>query len=401
MSITKILTYFGALLLVATMLGCNPTSITKKTTGAYSLYIMQKDGTHALLQVDSLTDDSMDTKVASISIPASFDRSIILKDGFFYHMDTEENSFNKYRLTIDGLQKVAGIRIVDTHIENKVWVGQDTLLLLTLDDQTYRQVGFYKIDMKHFSVVSSGTIPLDFPSTAFKTISIGFSNLDQDKLLFGYCFNKILDSENYTTIDTMYVATLGYPSMELQSIEKDSRSAYPGGINTIQSYSFEDEYHNFYFMSCPGIALGNNLKMPTAIFKINTTTDLIDRDYMVDISRTIGNHAYGMWYLGNGEVLIRSERKDRYKDFSDHHSTYHFEYYRVNLQSGKMTKLSLPFDKGTRKESVVIDNNKAYIGIDDSTDTHQIWVYDIGSTTISKGLKLTKETDFILRIDKM
>jgi len=395
------LTYFGILFIIATTIACSTAPAPKKITGTYSVYIMKKDGTHALIQADSLSGDSINVNEQSIGIPATFDRSVIVKDGFYYHMNTWENSFNKYKLTSSGLEKVSGIPIIDTHIENKLWIGPDTLLLLTLDDNTYTKVGYYQIDMKHFKIISSGTIPLVFPSKEFKTVSIGFSMFDQQKLLFGYCFNKIMDSKNYTTIDTMYTATLDFSSMEIINVEKDSRSAYPGGINTVQSYSFKDEANNFYFMSCPGIALGNNLKMPTAIFKIHPTLDRIDAHYMINITQKIGNHAYGMWYLGNSEALIRSERKDRYKNFSDHHSTYHFEYYRVHLLTGEMTKLALPFDKGTRKESVVIADNKAYIGIDDSTDAHQIWVYDITSKHISKGLKLSKETDFILRIDEM
>lgn len=122
---------------------------------------------------------------------------------------------------------------------------------------------------------------------------------------------------------------------------------------------------------------------------------------MINISNKINNHAYGMWYLGNQEALIRSERKDRYHNFQDHHSTYHFEYYRVNLRNGDMVKLDLPFDKGTRKESVIVQNNKAYIGIDDSTNTHSIWVYDIPTAKISKGTGLSQRVDFILRMDSL
>ncbi|MNY16570.1 hypothetical protein D3C86_1498390 [compost metagenome] len=67
----------------------------------------------------------------------------------------------------------------------------------------------------------------------------------------------------------------------------------------------------------------------------------------------------------------------------------------------KVTKLDLPFDKGTRKESVLVENGKAYITIDDKDDNHQIWIYDIKTKKINNGLKLNHETNFIVRVDKL
>ncbi|MGY5251980.1 hypothetical protein [Sphingobacterium spiritivorum] len=402
MSALKISVY--NLLIILTLLGagCSRTKSTIKTNGTYSLYLMTKDGGHAIMTLDSLASNSVTDSEQMITVPNStFDRSIIIKDGFYYHMDGRQNSFNKYSLQTDGLQQVASIPIQDKHIENKYWIARDTLLLLTVDDRTYSKLEYYKIDSKSFRIVSSGSIPVTFPSKEFPFLSIGFNYMRDNKMFIGYSFNKTMAKNDYTTIDTMYVATLDVQTMQINNIQKDSRSTYPGGINTVQSYSFEDENKDFYFMSCPGIALGNNLKKPTAIFRIDAKTNKIDPDYMINISNKINNHAYGMWYLGNQEALIRSERKDRYHNFQDHHSTYHFEYYRVNLRNGDMVKLELPFDKGTRKESVIVQNNKAYIGIDDSTNTHSIWVYDIPTAKISKGTGLSQRVDFILRMDSL
>jgi len=120
---------------------------------------------------------------------------------------------------------------------------------------------------------------------------------------------------------------------------------------------------------------------------------------MINISKQIGNHAYGMWYLGQQEVLIRSERKDLYTTYATHHSTYQFEYYRINLKTGAFKKLDVPLDKGTRKENVWVKGENVYIGIDDAQDEHAVWIYNKQTEKVQKGITIPNKTSFILRLD--
>lgn len=183
---------------------------------------------------------------------------------------------------------------------------------------------------------------------------------------------------------------------------KDTRSNYPGGINTIQPYSFNNEQHNYYFMTCPGIALGNRPELPSSIMRIKATEDTPDRDYFFNLSASItSNHAYGMWYLGHNKVIIRSERKDLFNGLGDHYSTAHFEFYVADLASKTLKKLTLPLDKGTRRECVIVNEDMAYISVNSSAEGNFIWIYDIKTGELKKGLQLAGNTDFIMRIDKL
>jgi len=388
------------LLLIVFFIGCSSRDQSNSSSNNYSLYIMNKNLGNTIVTTNSIDSGTINILKDGIDLPTQyFDRSIIVHNGFFYHI--KSGKFIKFEMQENALTEIAAIPMSNQHIENMNWQGKDTLLLFTLDNKTYSKLHYYKIDVKKFEILQKEEIHLPVAPSKFPIVSIGFSTLHQNNLILGYTYNKVINETDFTTIDTMYFATLDPQTLKIKSIQKDNRSTYPGGVNTVQSYSFHDERGNFYFMSCPGIALGNNLSKPTAIFRIPNNTTTVDSSYFFNLTATNQNHAYGMWYLGNNEAIIRSERKDLYNDFSDHHSTYQFEYYVVDLLKQTATKLTLPYDKGTRKESVLVENGKAYITIDDKDDNHQVWIYNIQTKKISTGLKLDKETDFIVRIDKL
>ncbi len=391
---------FLPLLLFSLMISCQSGHEEKNLSGKYSLYTMDKDLGNTIVTSNQIDSGTLDIQQNGVEIPTQeFDRSIIVKNGRFYFL--REGKFRKYTLEKTGLKEIAQLSMPDQHIENINWLNNDTLLLFTSDNKTNRRLWYTKIAVKSFKIVQQHELKIPSSAPDFNIISVGFSTIHQQQLLIGYTFNKIINETDFTTIDTFYVATLDKTTLELKGIQKDTRSTYPGGINTVQSYSFNDEEGNYYFMACPGIALGNIPSKPTAIFKIDQKSTQIDPNYFFDLTAQTHNHAYGMWYLGNHQAIVRSERKDRYTDFSDHHSTYQFEYFLVDLNTKTTRKLNLPFDKGTRKESVLVENGKAYITIDDSSDKHQVWVYDIKSGEIKVGLQLDQATDFIVRIDRL
>jgi len=370
------------------------------SSGKYALYLLKKDNRDAIILLDNLDSTYTISLEQAVPLDKKFDRNLILHAGYYYRVDAHSKRFTKYQLEQDGLQAIADLPMEGFHIENFQWIDQHTLLLLNLDNIEYAELAYKLIDIRNFTLLREGPLQLPYSAIPKKYLSIGFSHLQNNRLMIGYSAGKILENNNYSTLDSMYTALYDFEQMQLISASADARSTYPGGINTVQTYNFTDQNGDFYLMSCPGIALGNSPHLPTAIFRIKNGQTHIDPNFMINISQQINNHAYGMWSLGKHEVLIRSERKDLYTDFSNHHNVYQFEYYRINLLSQEFTKLALPLDKGTRKENVLVDAGKVYIGIDDENDQHQIWVYDITTKKLHTGARIQNSTNFILRIDR-
>nr|WP_157246891.1 DUF4374 domain-containing protein [Pedobacter panaciterrae] len=370
----------------------------------YSIYVLGKDGKEYIVETNSLDSGKILPEKQGVLLNSkTMDRDIIVKNGSYYHLNRKKAELSKYNVQDDSLHTVASISLKDFSIENYLWVGKDSLLLTGLDVKNFSQTKFVLIETGKMSLLNSDNLAIPQPSGKFTSMSIGFAELRKNHLFIGYTYHQKLGSSNYTTSDTTYIAELDYPQMNLLKIDKDTRSTYPGGINTVQSYSFNDENNNFYFMTCPGIALGNRPDLPTGIFRIKAGEERLDKDYFINISSSlVNNHAYGMWYLGNNKAIIRSERKDLFKGLSDHYSTAHFEFYLVDLSAAKiLKKLNLPLDKGTRRECVIVKDGLAYIAVNSSTEGNFVWIYNPTTETLNKGLELAGNTDFIMRIDKL
>lgn len=369
---------------------------------AFSLYLLQKDDSHAILLTQALDSTAALTQAIPVPSGLNFNREFILKDGFYYQLNPKNRHFRKFGLNANGLVPIDSIDLGDNYLENVSWVNNsDTLLIATIESTHLDKGNIFLLDTRNFKLILKKQLPLPAAKDDFNILSIGIMELKANKLWFGYSYSQFFGKDDYSTADSMYFMTIDLASGDILHQEEDHRSTYPGGFNLVQSYSFTDEKGDFYFMSCPGIAMGNNLQQPTGIFRKQKDSLQIDPKFFINISQQIQNHAYGLWYLGKQEAIIRAEQQDKYSDFSNHHSTYQFEYYRVNLLTGAFSKLDLPLDKGTRKENVWIKDGIAYIAIDDAQDQHAVWIYDSTSEKIKKGITVPNNSSYILRLDHL
>lgn len=373
------------------------------TTKKYSIYILAKDGREYLLQSNTLDKGSLTPELEGAELSSQdITRSLIVKNGYYYHLNRKKGTFVKYKLNNKSLVELGSAPLKDFSIENFYWKGPDTLLLTGLNMSDFSQVKYAIINTAKMFQIAAGNMDIPLPSGRFNNMSVGFVELRNHKLFVGYTYHQQLSASNYTTSDTTYITTLNFPQMTAVKTDKDTRSTYPGGINTIQPYSFNDEQHNYYFMTCPGIALGNRPELPTAIMRIKSGADAPDQSYFFNLSASAThNHAYGMWYLGNNKVIIRSERKDLFKGLGDHYSTPHFEFYVADLITKAIHKLDLPLDKGTRRQCVIVNKDIAYISVNSPTEGNYVWIYHIKTGELKKGLRLGGNTDFIMRIDEL
>ncbi|MFD2284614.1 hypothetical protein GJU39_02895 [Pedobacter petrophilus] len=391
------------LIAVAVLSACS-TGNKDASDAKFSLYILGKNNKTYVVHTSNLDSGSIKPEVYGTEITQNYKgRDLIVRNANYYRLNAKTHLFSKFKVLPGEVEVESSFLLKNFSIECFKWIKGDTLLLTGLNAPAYNTPKFVLLNAATMKVISHGNLDIPRPSGEFTTLSIGL--LEQrsgNSLLLGYTYHVSQDINNFKTSDTMYVSELNYPSMKLVKTHKDIRSTYPGGQNVIQPYSFKDEKQDLYFMSCPGIALGNRPELPTAIFRIKATQAETDKSYFFNISgSSIKNHAYGMWYLGQRQVIIRSERADLFKGLNDHYRTPHFEFHVLNLDTKEIKKLDLPLDKGTRKECVIVQGNIAYIAINSPKKGCYIWEYNIKTGSLKRGLQLSGETDFILRIDKL
>lgn len=399
--------FFSSIILFCCLTSCREqpgNDVNAASEKKYSIYILGKDGKEYIMETNTLDSGILYPEKTGAKLDEKeIDRELVVRDGFYYLLNRKKDSFIKYKEAEQTITEVASAPLENFSVDNYYWLNKDTLLLTGLNTTDYSQVKYAIIQTDDMKVLTIGDLAVPRPFGKYTSISTGFVELRNKQLFLGYTYHQKLSSYDYTTSDTTYLALFNYPQMTKIRIDKDVRSTYPGGTNLVQPYSFNDEKGNYYFMTCPGIALGNRADLPTGIFRINAGADALDKNYFFNISGSvINNHAYGIWYLGGNQAIIRTERKDLFKGLSDHYSTAHFEFYLIDLSLGKvLKKLELPLDKGTRRACVIVSGNTAYIAVNSTKEGNYVWLYHIKTGALEKGLQLAGDTDFIMRIDKV
>lgn len=393
------------LLFIVCLFGCTREKSEKVISGPgkkYSIYAMMKDGKEYIIETDSLTGrqifpEQQGTKV----VPTRLYYDLIVRDGSYYCLDWKTGNLIKYKIINKVFTKVSALPLVGfSTIENFNWISQDSLLLIGYDQKSLK-IRYAKIQVKEMNAIE-GIMQIPAPSGTFNWMSLGFSKFMNRELLIGYAYHRTNNFESYTTSDTTYVAVLSYPKMKLIKTIKDTRSTYPGGVNTRQPHSFTDEKGDFYFITCPGIALGNNPDKPTGIYRIRKSEEVLDPNYFFNISASaIQNHGYGFWYIGNGKAIVRTETKGLFTGMKDHYKVAQFNFFELDLATKSTKKLNLPLDKGTARQCVLIENDLVYITINSDSEGNYVWVYNPKTGDLKKGIKFGKDVDYILRLDRL
>lgn len=390
-----------ALLFIVLLPGCREQSGEKARVPQkkYSIYAMMKNGKEYILQTDSLASGEVNPeKSGARVVPAPLYYELIVRDGQYYSVDRRTGSFVRYKIANGEFVRDTAIAVTGfSSVENYNWLSRDSLMILGYNDDA-RKVRYVKIHVGDLNI-TQGTVPIPAPFGKYNWLSIGFSQFLENKLYIGYCYHTYA-LNNYTTGDTIYTAVLDYPRLKPLKTLKDTRSVYPGGVNTRQNHSFVTENGDFYFIACPGIALGNYPEKPTGIFRIRKSQEAIDPDYFFNISTSaINNHGYGFWYIGNGKAIVRTERKGLYTGMKDHYKVPHFDFFLLDLEKQTTHRLPLPLDKGTSRQCVLVENGTVYITVNSGNEGCYVWMFNPATGSLKKGLKLSDGTEYILRLE--
>ena len=380
--------------------GCSDSPTSDKRR--FSIYVMAKDAKEYIISTNDLTQGEINPiKTGARVSPKQIWYDLIVKDGNYFLMNQKTeylvsfNIKNNEFIATDSV-KLKNISFIDTY----TWLHPDSLLLISFN-RKLSKVSYARVNTKTLEA-SVGYLPIPLPTAPYNSMSVGFTDLWHNKLFTGYTYHTTYVPQGYTTSDTAYVAILNYSSLKSEKTLKDIRSTHPGGPNTAQPNTFRDEKGDFYFLACPGVALGNHPGKPTAIYRIKAGEEVLDSTYFFNISASpIQNHGYGLWYIGNGKAIIRSERKGLFKGMEDHYKVPHVEFHVLDLAANTVKKLDLPLDKGTSRRCVLVEKGLVYISINSDAGGNYIWVYNPKDGSLKKGLKLAGNIDYILRIERL
>ena len=184
-------------------------------------------------------------------------------------------------------------------------------------------------------------------------------------------------------------------------LTSDTRSSGPVIDGRHVPSAIEDQNGDTYFITNTNdIFEAKSVDKPSVIFRIEKDKNQIDPNYIINLN-TLSEKSIspvGLWYLGQGKVLLKSAREDLVKSRSDYWENI-FEYIVIDLKTKASHKLPLPLDRSWYVNNVIIENGLVYIANMSKEKGNYIMIYNAKDETLVKGLELGSDINRVFRID--
>ncbi len=316
--------------------------------------------------------------------------------GVYYDIDRVDK-IKKY--TLKGDQPVFQDSCVLKHmteIETHSFIDDSTLLIVGLDNK-HRNPVYALIDTHSFTVRDEGDIAIP-DDGSYQRTSIGFAMKMNNKVYVTYVYHHLLE-HSYTTYESINLITLDYPQMRVSNNSTNDSTTYQANNGRHQPTVAIGADNNFYLITNTSNAFGKMEHIPSGILRVNTKEESLDSSFFINTSTSLKNcYPMALWHVSGDIFLIKCERRDLIKGWSDYLDRRIFEYYSVNVATGKLTLLGLPLDAPWYTNNVIVDNGIAYIA-DNEEDGYTFWIFDPKAGSITQGLKLDASVTRILSID--
>lgn len=158
------------------------------------------------------------------------------------------------------------------------------------------------------------------------------------------------------------------------------------GFSPVSSHA-STENGDLYLIDSNTDWWGANEDLPSGIVRIKKGKSDFDSEYFLNLSEKFnGNHTGGMVYATKNKIVVQVFRSDLISKYKDYQGKHVIEYYAVDLASGETTKLDIPLSKWPRHAIVSIGNGKVAIAANTESEGNLIYIYDVSTNKVSKGL---------------
>jgi len=356
------------------------------------VYDQHKDAT-VFMPVSSLWDGKPVAR--GIDVPGM---TIAVYDQHYLLMDRRDKSLLKYRATPDGLVLEGTLAMKSFAWEPySSWVNRINEHTVLIGSVVNEQFQYIEIDLKEMKVQRSGSLAVPAAPKGLNYAGI-FAEL-LDNRLFVFCtYQKGLMREHVNPPDgAVHTSIFSYPELELQNGFEDKRTTWPGSYNGWSSNSvlLND---TIYVLGQPGGRTGNHPVAPSAVLRLNKGANAFDPGYLFKLGVHGAQEAYTLFNLGHGLALTKIVESTRISRFDDYLTKRIARYELLDLRRQKRTALATPAIFLDFNMDVSADEDFAYLSVYQQNDKTQLWIYDLRSGVLRRGIQLDGK---VIRIDKL
>lgn len=365
--------------------------------------------------VQSVPSLDTDTKLSFEGIGADvtsvMDAETMIHGKYYYQVaPLKEAKFAKYQITNQGVQLLAEHAFgKNTYAATKYcadWINDSTFVVVASANSNSKVVWSKVKEVNNkFTILAEGEFNLSQSGVEkYSTSGLARYRKADNTLIYLFC-----DYSRATTkTNKIFAAFVNPDDMSIKSIAQEDRSTQLSGTvygELLQNKTFFDENGNLY-VAC-GTQIPNSKNSSTCsngrLYRINAGASEFDASYLGF------DHPDGkivtVDYLGNNKVLLYLQdpkhcgTAEDNSDYDGWGSKYNCYYAIYNLQTNELTELEyngekLPYCLGTFSQRSIVREGKAYIGVNPREGAPVIYVYDIATGKVTKGMTIQEGYEF-------
>ena len=358
---------------------------------------MGRDVTTIMQSRDKLTEGSVvDFKNVGAEINADYSMEVILKGKYYYQVPVSSDRFVKLQFKDNKMEVVKSRPFKENTYNTRqychAWTAENQLVIMAANGDK-NAIVWTKLNTDDMTIAGEGTLGISVADgwETFTTSGI-LAYRESDNKLFYFYYNKKGSGRKATKEEKFHVAVINAETMAVEQdnfcplVAEMAGSAYG---ELLQQTTFFDESGNLYLVAFSDTSIGEEGKL----LRIKKGEFNIDADFN-GFPNSDGK-LLTTQYLGNGKVFCYSRHDD--ETLGTAIDSYAHYYSIVDMKANTRTRMSfggseIPYSSGRFSQRSAFDpgENKVYFGVNTETAQPQIYVYDVKTGEVSKGISVAE-----------
>ena len=355
--------------------------------------------------VADVSDPNMviDYKNTGADITAKLDEEIIFKDGYYYEIPISADRFGKYRI-YDGKLEVIAERPFQSNTYKRYrythcWLDKTTLCIMAYNGNSNAPgIIWTKLDTENMTIIAEGQlegVEIDVENGFYFSTS-GIAKYRESD---GYIIYMTQKKSKFWSND-FNVLFIKASDMTVKCDVKESRVHTMAGTaygELLQDKTFWDDNGNLYIAcntertdaSSYTEQVGNLLRIKKGEYKMDET--YMGHNYPAGklITST---------YMGNNKAILYIQ-DPVHTGAAGWGNNYNCYFAMLDLTTDQRTEIMyngqpLPYSMGTFAQFAVVRDGKIYLATNPETQAPGIYIYDIASGSVTKGLSIQEGYSF-------
>lgn len=345
---------------------------------------------HYMTGMNDVTTGMIDLNKEGDEINSKGTYAYIVKNGYIYNFKTDQGIFKKFKYSKDRLhteKEVPFSYINDVY--TFTWVDDNTLVLFgtTGDAQHLR---YAVLSVNDLSIISKGEVEgLEKFPEGYNHLAMGVSSYIDGKIYLQYGFRN----DKWIMPDFYNFAILDYPNFKVINKERDNRIS---GLTNGSPYfktSFKKENEAFYYTCFPRTNASNT---DVYMFRAKMGEESFDKSFEINLTKLVGGV--------KPETIIQYIEENKfimvYRD-QTLGKAYNARYIIVDIESKQIVRRldELPADE-PYEQAIFEENGKIFMAINSKEKQNFVWIYDVKTDKVTKGMEIPGNISGFARFDK-